>query len=114
MALHSRPWFLIVVFHAAIWSTAVRSQDAKRMTFQGYPDCIELRNATTRVILSPSGGRVLEYSLGGENALYLEEAETGKPYQGGQRASMSAGRFDIGPEKIIPPHPRLWSGTWTG
>jgi hypothetical protein len=114
MVLNWRSCVLAVLLHTALWSTAAPGQDAQRLTFHGYPDCIELRNATTRVILSPSGGRVLEYSLGDENALYLEEAETGKPYEPGQRASMSAGRFDIGPEKIIPPHPRLWSGTWKG
>ena len=90
---------------------AVRA--ATVITFHGYPDCIELRNTTTRVVLGPQGGRVLEYSLQGENALYLEEAETGRPYEPGRPADMTAGRFDIGPEKIIPPHPKLWSGTWT-
>jgi hypothetical protein len=27
---------------------------------------------------------------------------------------MSAGRFDIGPELTSTPHPKLWSGEWTG
>ena len=27
---------------------------------------------------------------------------------------MSAGRFDIGPEKLIPPRPQLWMGRWSG
>lgn len=89
-------------------------QAATIVSFHGYPNCIELRNETTRVVLGPEGGRVLEYSLQGENALYLEEAETGKPHEPGRPAAMTAGRFDIGPEKIIPPHPQLWSGTWTG
>ena len=91
------------------------AQQPRVITFHGYPECIELRNETTTVVLCPAaGGRVLEYSLGGENALYLEEAETGKPYVAGEPASMSAGRFDIGPEKTIPAHPRLWSGKWKG
>ena len=95
-------------------SQAAAQSKPQVLTFHGYPNCIELRNETTRVVLCPeAGGRVLEYSLKGENALYLEEAETGKPYVAGQPASMSAGRFDIGPEKTIPPHPRLWSGRWT-
>ena len=83
-------------------------------TFHGYSNCIVLSNATTRIVLGLEGGRVLEYSLHGENALYLEEAEAGRPHQPGRPANMTAGRFDIGPEKVIPPHPKLWSGTWTG
>jgi hypothetical protein len=89
--------------------------DGETITFHGYPDCIVLRNETTQVILCPeAGGRVLEFSRNGENGLYLEEADTGKPYKRGQRASMSAGRFDIGPEKTIPRHEVLWSGLWAG
>ena len=95
--------------------TTVCGEEARRITYVGYPDCIELSNAITRVVLCPAaGGRVLEYSLQGKNALYLEESETGKGYVPGEPASMSAGRFDIGPEKTIPNHPQLWSGPWRG
>lgn len=88
---------------------------AETLTYVGYPDCIELKNRTTRVILCPAaGGRVLVYALHGENALYLEEEETGQPFVPGTKASMTAGRFDIGPEKIIPRRELLWSGKWDG
>lgn len=88
---------------------------AERLTYVGYPNCIELRNETTRVVLCPeAGGRVLVYALNGENSLYLEEEETGRPYVPGTRAAMSAGRFDIGPEKVIPRRDVLWSGKWSG
>lgn len=87
----------------------------RRLTYHGYPDCIELANATTRVVLCPeAGGRVLEYSWKGKHALYLSERTSGKPYRRGERASMSAGRFDIGPEQIVPRHSLLWSGRWRG
>jgi hypothetical protein len=100
---------------APLAAAPVLAEGPAMLTFHGYPNCIELKNDGTRVVLCPeSGGRVLEYSLGGQNALYLEEAATGKPYVAGQPAAMTAGRFDIGPEKIIPPHPKLWSGRWTG
>ena len=86
---------------------------AETITYVGYPNCIELKNETTRVILCPEvGGRVLVYAVAGENALYLEEEDSGKDYVPGQQASMSAGRFDIGPEKIIPRRNVLWSGKW--
>jgi len=80
-------------------------QAAENISYVGYPDCIELRNETTRVVLCPeAGGRVLVYARAGENALYLEEEDTGKDYVQGERASMSAGRFDIGPEKEVLGH----------
>ena len=88
---------------------------AETINYLGYPNCIELKNETTRVVLCPhSGGRVLVYARNGENGLYLEEEETSKPYVPGERVSMSAGRFDIGPEKVIPRRNLLWSGQWTG
>ena len=96
-------------------SLAAAPGQPRVLTYRGYPDCIQLENDKIRVVLCPAaGGRVLEYSYQGKNALYLEEEATGIPYQPGQLASMTAGRFDIGPEKTIPRHPTLWSGKWTG
>ncbi|HIF33726.1 MAG TPA: hypothetical protein EYG57_02275 [Planctomycetes bacterium] len=90
-------------------------RDGQTVTYHGYPNSIVLRNASTQVVLCPeAGGRVLEFSRRAVNSLYLEEADTGKPYVQGGRASMSAGRFDIGPEKTIPRHSVLWSGRWKG
>jgi len=115
--MNSRREILITVF-AAVALFCLRAsaqQSGQVIAYHGYPDCIDLRNDTTRVVLCPeSGGRVLEYSLKGENSLYLEEAETGKPYDPKGPGSITAGRFDIGPEKTIPPHPLLWSGKWSG
>jgi len=88
---------------------------AETTNYVGYPNCIELKNATTRVVLCPdAGGRVLVYALNGENSLYLAEEATGRPYVAGQPAEMSAGRFDIGPEKVVPRREVLWSGRWVG
>lgn len=109
---------ILIALVAAVVFPCLRAsgqESGQVVTFHGYPGCIVLRNDTTRVVLCPaSGGRVLEYSLKGENSLYLEEAETGKPYDPQAAASITAGRFDIGPEKTIPSHPLLWSGKWTG
>lgn len=88
---------------------------AEVIGYVGYPDCIELHNETTRVVLCPAaGGRVLVYALAGQNALYLEEEDATVDIAPGARASMSAGRFDIGPEKIVPTRELLWSGKWQG
>jgi len=85
------------------------------LEFRGYSGCLELKNASTRVVICPSaGGRVLVYSWKGQNSLYLDPQDRGPVDDPKRRIPMSAGRFDIGPEKVIPRHPGLWSGRWTG
>lgn len=91
----------------------VVGRGADVISYYGYQHAIELKNETTRVVLCPEvGGRVLEYSLDDRNVLYLSESE--KNWQPGDPPQASAGRFDIGPELVIPPRPALWSGRWTG
>ena len=83
----------------------------------GYAGCIALENgAGARVVLSPlAGGRVLEYSLDGTNALYLNPAQQGwRNVPGVPSVDPCGGRLDVGPEKTITPHPDLWLGDWTG
>jgi hypothetical protein len=86
--------------------------------YAGYSGCIALTNERVRVVLGPHcGGRVLEYALDGTNVLWLDPAQNGYVYdpQGPPPALLSpcGGRFDIGPEMIIPPHPELWLGRWS-
>jgi hypothetical protein len=38
-------------------------------TYFGYENCIVLENATTRAVLTESGGRILEYAHKGNNAI---------------------------------------------
>ncbi len=89
---------------------------AQVVPFYGYDDCIRLENKHTRVTLAPViGGRVLEYTLDGKNALYLPPGGEGWVYELGKNGGSPApGRFDIGPEQTIPRHPQLWAGRWTG
>ena len=94
---------------------AQEATGAKTVSFFGYDDCIELTNAKTRVVLCPAaGGRVLVYALDGKNALYLDESEAGFVWSPGKRSPMTAGRFDIGPEYLIPKRDVLWMGRWKG
>ena len=80
--------------------------------YLGYAEAVHLKNKHINVVLCPEvGGRVLEYALDGENALYLSDAE--KNWKPGDRPESSAGRFDIGPELVIPPRPVLWNNAWT-
>ncbi|MEQ9406997.1 MAG: hypothetical protein RIK87_04695 [Fuerstiella sp.] len=84
---------------------------AEQITWFGYTRAIEIRNDQVRVVLCPEvGGRVLEYALNGKNVLYVSEAE--RQWKPGDRPQASAGRFDIGPELVIPRREILWSGEW--
>lgn len=92
---------------------ALSAEGARVVEWHGYKQAIELTNEHVRVVLCPEvGGRVLEYSLDGENILYVSPEE--RAWKPGDNPPSSAGRFDIGPELVIPPRPVLWSGAWTG
>jgi len=85
--------------------------------FFGYSGCIAIENAArTRVVLNPrAGGRVLEYSLNGVNAIYLNPEQQGWLHKPGiPSVDPCGGRCDVGPERVIAPHPDLWLGDWTG
>ncbi len=87
---------------------------AEVVSFYGYDDCIRLSNDDVVVTLCPAaGGRVLEYSLDGKNMLYLPSGDEGWTYsENNKRGTMNAGRFDIGPEKMVKRGPLLWMGRW--
>lgn len=92
------------------------AEGAKVISYYGYDDCIQLSNDSVSVVLCPAaGGRVLEYSLEGENVLYLPPGDEGWRYgPDSKRGSMNAGRFDIGPEKVVRRGKVLWMGPWRG
>lgn len=88
-----------------------------QIAYFGYQDTIQLANQTTKVIIAPSiGGKILEYSLNGENTLVLKPSEAGWLYQQDpERTKLpmnSAGRFDIGPSKLRVNRDNLYLGVW--
>jgi hypothetical protein len=109
-----RTTFLAVFLSLAVTASAAElPEGVRRIKVLNYADCFELSNAETRVTLCHQvGGRVLEYSFKGTNALYLDPAEAKWGSPGGPRAPSSGGRFDIGPEYLIPQRDKLWSGEW--
>jgi hypothetical protein len=52
------------------------------------------------------GGRVTKYTLNGNNVLF-DKTTGGYKYSG-----PDGGRCDFGPEKIVPPRPETWTGSW--
>lgn len=89
---------------------------ARVIDYFGYAGCILLENQNTRVVLCPAvGGRVLEYSWKGKNSLYLDPSQKSwTPQEGQPPVDPCGGRFDIGPERVIPRRPALWLGKWSG
>ncbi len=86
---------------------------ARVMAFHGYSKAIELKRGNARAVLCPqAGGRVLEFSVDGKDAMFLDEQE--KNWQPDKPGPITAGRFDYGPELTVIPHPKIWGGEWTG
>lgn len=107
---------LPVVTLALLGGTAGRAPaedpTAREVAFHNYTKAVELKLGTTRAVLCPqAGGRVLEFSVGGTDAMYLEDGE--KKWQPGKPGPITAGRFDYGPELTVTPHPEAWAGEWT-
>ncbi len=121
-AIHSAALFLICITIPNIGNAQNPANPNSTYTgativnYFGYDDCIELNNDNTRVILCPgAGGRILEYSTDGKNVLYLPPGSEGwRQTAENERGKMHAGRFDIGPEKMVKRGRILWQGTWQG
>lgn len=96
------------------WASAAAAEDpaAREVAFHGYTKAVELKLGKARAVLCPqAGGRVLEFSVGGADAMYLDPAE--KDWKPGKAGPITAGRFDYGPELTVAPHPKAWAGEWT-
>ncbi len=106
-------FFSAMFLAIASYAAAADFEGARVVQYFGYQSAIELTNGPIKVVLCPEvGGRVLEYSLNGKNSLYLSNDE--KTWKPGDSPRSSAGRFDIGPELVIPQRKVLWSGEWKG
>ena len=102
----------VLVICSSVTGLAEEFEGVRRTAYFGYSAAIELTNGPIKVILCPEvGGRVLEYSLNGKNSLFLSDDE--KTWKPGDPPRSSAGRFDIGPELVIPERNILWNAAWT-
>lgn len=107
---------LLILAVSTLMLTPKSGTGADIVSSYGYENNILLENETARVVICPrTGGRILEYSINEENILYRDPAQDGWVYEPGEPViDPGGGRFDIGPEKLIPPHPVLWAGEWSG
>ena len=93
MFYHSmRTTCLSILLSLAVTASAAElPEGVRRIKVLNYADCFELSNAQTRVTLCHHvGGRLLEYSFQGTNALYLDPEEAKWGTLGGPRAPDSA------------------------
>jgi hypothetical protein len=82
------------------------------VAYHGYTRAVEMKRGNARVVLCPQvGGRVLEFTVDGKNAMFLDDGE--KTWQPGKNVPVTAGRMDFGPELTVAAHPKIWSGEWT-
>ena len=90
--------------------------EIRTVAFQGWDDCLELTNATARVVVAPAvGGRILHYSRdGGPNILWEDPRAKGETLATvGRWFPVGGYQLDIGPELGNPPrHLPLWLGRY--
>ena len=106
---------ILAVLNPAAPAAAPDTTPANTIDFGIYRDCPVIQNASTRVVFCPQvGGRILEYSLDGINSLFVSKYElTGEVDETDVIGkSPSAGRFDIGPERIAPRRTESFFGAW--
>ncbi len=79
MSVHSRLAFLsLTLLFVVSTGSAGAVAGASMVDVHGYTGCVLLENPQVRVVLEPNcGGRVLEYSLKGVNAIHVDPAQDG-------------------------------------
>ena len=88
--------------------------DVAQETYGGWNDCLVLRGGDCKAIVVPAiGGRVLNYSINGENIIFDNPAGNGRTMLNSSNFSAGGYQLDIGPElRGIPRHTWLWQGPW--
>lgn len=76
---------------------------------------LEAPEAGVRAMLAPpAGGRILEYSLNGQNVIFENADGRGKTMLTHPKGFWAGGyNIDIGPEDRPPSHPTLWNGIYS-
>lgn len=109
------PKCIVVAIFACPFMAFAQYAGVRIVNENKYPDCIEISNRSTRVVLEPNlGGRVLKYELNGKNVLFVDPKDDGRIWEKGVSIHPCGGRADFGPEKTVPSHPILFMGKWTG
>jgi len=93
----SRIAFAIVACCVCCTMSSESRADVRTVKFEKWDDCLEIGNATARLVIAPAnGGRIVHYSR-----------------DDGPNFFFGGCQFDVGPELDYPPrHQPLWSGRY--
>lgn len=102
--------FFILIFNLSAMAEVVK------LEYRGWKNCYLISNGQCEVIVVPqTGGRVMSFSLAGQNIIYENPDFDGKTYEEWQkeRFDPDGGRFDVGPERVmVRKHDLSWMGPW--
>lgn len=103
---------LTCVAHSA--EPRVRTPDVAQESYGGWSECLTMRGGDCKAVVVPAiGGRVLNYSLNGENILFDSPEANGLTLLNAGNFSAGGYQLDVGPElRGMPPHRWLWQGPW--
>ena len=85
-----------------------------KIQYGGWTNCFEIKGGDCRAVVVPGvGGRILHYSVNGENVLYENPTLFGDTLHNRSNFWVGGYQLDLGPElRGIPDHKWLWQGVW--
>ncbi len=93
----------------------VQKKGVSVQTHRGWDECLLMEASGVQAIVAPAvGGRIIQYSVGGENIIFENPASFGKTL-GSSAANFWVGGYqcDIGPElRGLANHEALWMGLY--
>ncbi|HTD65736.1 MAG TPA: hypothetical protein VK846_04290 [Candidatus Limnocylindria bacterium] len=94
--------------------TKPKTPDVAMEVYGGWSECLVLRGGDCKAVVVPAiGGRVLNYSINGENILFDNPAANGRTLLNSSNFQAGGYQLDVGPElRGIPNHRWLWQGPW--
>jgi len=100
---------------AVVASAASNTPGVTQEIYGGWRDCLVMRGGDCKAIIVPAiGGRVLSYSINGENIIFDNPASNGRTLLNSSNFWAGGYQLDVGPElRGVPSHTWLWQGPWS-
>ncbi len=107
---------ILLLLAVPLWARSAENRlpDIVQQNYGGWTDSLVMRGGDCKAVVVPSiGGRVLNFSLNGENILFDSTGANGRTLLTSSNISVGGYQLDIGPElRGIPDHKWLWQGPW--
>ena len=106
--------FLLASMMLTARSAENQLPDVVQENYGGWTDSLAMRGGDCKVVIVPSiGGRVLSFSVNGENIIFDSTGANGRTLLTSSNISVGGYQLDIGPElRGISDHQWLWQGPW--